>query len=209
MAPSPSPTQSSETRFTITIVECGDVLLQSRKLQEQDTAVELLVASQILSITSPVFKAMFQRGLAEGQGLSAATLKEVPLPVGDATLVTILCNVFHMASHALPTKMDPKSLADFAVLCDKYDCKDAVELTARVWCIGIIPDLTVSVEGLATVLFTTWVLDLPKEFHQVNRTLLRDRTGTIPAKVAAHSSDSFPWKLSIVRNRITDLTPMK
>ena len=176
---------------TTVIDKRGDVLLQLTK-DGQPTA-DLLFSSQVLSLASPVFEAMFNHGFAEGQDLSSASPRSVPLPDDDPTYMTILCNIFHMRTSDVPDTLDLDSLAGLAIICDKYDCLNGVRFHSRVWVAQLLPDP--EVVGFEKLLFVAYVLDLPHEFYKVTQSLIQNRKVNIKLDVVSHGHDFVPWKI--------------
>jgi len=178
---------------TITLIDKhGDVLLQLRKEGDRN-ARSLLVSSRVLSLASTVFEAMFNGNFAEGQDLSYVSPRAVPVPDDDPIIMELLCNIFHMQMSEVPDKLDMKSFADFAVLCDKYDCREAIRFQAKVWVFGLISDP--DAPNFEKLLFVTYVLDLPHEFRTVTLAIVRDRKTSIKVSVATHGQDFIPLTL--------------
>ncbi|KAL9091272.1 MAG: hypothetical protein Q9165_004906 [Trypethelium subeluteriae] len=76
----------------------GDVIL----LVGQGAAQKnLRVHSVALKMASKVFAAMFGPRFAEGQSLSSANPKMVPLPEDDLEALTILCHIIHLRNDVL------------------------------------------------------------------------------------------------------------
>jgi hypothetical protein len=96
----------------------GDVILQ---VGADNNAVHLLVSSKVLSLASKVFEAMFNNDFAESQNLSSTSPREMPLPDDNPVQMTTICKLAHMQTSDNPEKLDVADLANFAVLCDKYD----------------------------------------------------------------------------------------
>jgi hypothetical protein len=107
----------------IVIDKRGDVILQ---VGTDSDAVHLLVASKVLSLASKVFEAIFNNGFAEGQNLSPTSPREVPLPEDNPVHMTTVCKLLHMQTSDVPERLAVADLADFALLCDKYDCTNGV-----------------------------------------------------------------------------------
>jgi hypothetical protein len=177
---------------TTVINKDGDVLLQLGK-ENDESARALLVSSHVLSLASTVFGAMFNGRFAEGQDLSSASPRGVPVPDDDPTLMEILCNIFHLRMLEVPEELALKSLADFALLCDKYDCREAVRFHVKSWVLGHIsnPDAP----DYEKLLFVTYVLDLPHEFRTVTLAIVRDRKTGIKVSIATHGQAFIPLTL--------------
>lgn len=90
----------------------------------------LRVYSVVLRLASPVFKAMFGPHFSEGQNLSAANPKEVPLPDDPPEAMTIICEMLHHHNRSGPA---PKGvlLRAIVTLVDKYDLVAATRLQIR------------------------------------------------------------------------------
>ena len=66
------------------------------RVKNDEVAYNLLVSSEVMSIASPVFAAMFDGRFAEGQDLSSEAPREVDLPDDDPELVKLLCEIVHL-----------------------------------------------------------------------------------------------------------------
>jgi hypothetical protein len=162
--------------------------------------MELRVSSHILSIASPVFKAMFNERFAEGHGLSPASPRRISLPDDDANTMEILCYILHHDVSALPDVISWQKLADLSVLCDKYDCIRPVQPSMRLWIRNCIDEQSGAMsaqilENMAKCLFAAYVLDLPTEFKRVTKWLLRESTGNMPIVAATHGYDFLPLEI--------------
>jgi hypothetical protein len=187
MATAPTPNGDRPSRTIID--KNGDVLLQLGG-KDSGLALNLLVSSRTLSLASSVFRAMFNGHFAEGQDLSSASPRVVPLPDDDSRLMEILCNIFHLRMSEVPEDLNAISLADLAILCDKYDCREGVRFHAKVWISQLL--LQLGDVGFEKLLFVTYMLDLPAEFYNVTLSLIRDRATSIKAEVAGHGQDMIP-----------------
>jgi hypothetical protein len=173
------------------IAKRGDVLLElSKDGKPVDT---LLVSSHVLTLASPVFEAMFNGNFAEGQDLSAMSPKTVALPDDNPDAMTLFCNIIHMQTADIADTVSISRLADLAVVCDKYQCTEAVSSWARVEIAQKLanPDAP----AFEKLLFITYVLDLPLEFGKVSSRLTYDRIVTISYQTATHGSDLMPLEM--------------
>ncbi|KAH7125572.1 hypothetical protein B0J11DRAFT_434683 [Dendryphion nanum] len=170
----------------------GDVILILHR-EEDGPDLKLKVNSKILSLASPIFHHMFDGRFAEGQNLSAATPKEILLPSDKANLMQMLCLLVHFRCSRLPRTVDIETLADFAVLCDKYQCIEAAGWMSRGWVTSWLPHpKTANFEKL---LFVTYVLGLPDEFNQVTRLLILNHTFDLDIGSAMHGFDFLPGQI--------------
>ncbi|KAH7348213.1 hypothetical protein BKA66DRAFT_400980, partial [Pyrenochaeta sp. MPI-SDFR-AT-0127] len=174
----------------ITLAKRGDVLLC---VGQGENLVKLLVVSSFMSVASPVFEAMFNGRFSEGQDLSSSNPRETLLPDDDPYIMTIVCRMIHMQTSDMPRQLEVDDFAGFAILCDKYDCIDAVRPWSRLWVLGLLPEP--DMPGYDKLLMITYVLDLPDEFYKVTQSLLKNRTFSLNLEVAAHSTDFIPLKV--------------
>ncbi|KAF2790127.1 hypothetical protein K505DRAFT_365000 [Melanomma pulvis-pyrius CBS 109.77] len=183
-----TPTPPSEAPPTVVLAKRGDILL---KLGDANLPkVSLLVSSGALSTVSPVFEDMFNARFKEGQSLSSAAPREIELPDDDPLCMTILCKIIHLQIDDIPRQLDVINLANFAVLCDKYACINAVRPWSRIWVLELLP--ATHIPGYDKLLMISYVMDLPDEFFKVTQSLIRNRTFCVDMEVAAHGHDFIP-----------------
>ncbi|KAF2688730.1 hypothetical protein K458DRAFT_151766 [Lentithecium fluviatile CBS 122367] len=126
----------NRTPTTISLAKRGDVILVLGK--GEDAAAKLLVSSNILRTASVVLEKMFDGRFAEGKALSVTNPHEVQLPDDNPACMSMLCHIIHLQTADVPRPLDVATLADFAILCDKYDCIDAVWPRSRVWVLELL-----------------------------------------------------------------------
>ena len=105
----------------------GDVILVF------DAGTEVQVSSKVLSVASPVFKAMFGPRFLEGQDLNTTTPKRVSLPEDNAAAMTTLCNVVHHRHNSVRKVLALEQVVELATICDKYNCSEAFSLWSYNW----------------------------------------------------------------------------
>lgn len=90
----------------------------------------LRVHSVVLKLASPVFKAMFGPHFSEGQNLSEANPKEVPLPDDPPEAMIIICEILHYHNRSEPAPRGelPRVIV---TLVDKYDLIAATGLKIK------------------------------------------------------------------------------
>jgi hypothetical protein len=170
------------------IAKRGDVRLQPGK--DGKPVGTLLVSSVVLSLASPVFEAMFNENFAEGQDLSVTSPKRVELPEDEPYALQLLCLITHLQTDDIPDSVPVSQLADFAIVCDKYQCTKAVEFWSK---IQIAQVLSKPWQRLNVKLFIiTYLLDLPKEFSQVTLHYLREVNFGIRYEIATHETNLIP-----------------
>ncbi|KAL8628824.1 hypothetical protein Q9189_005456 [Teloschistes chrysophthalmus] len=118
------------------------------------TPSTLRVSGKVLSISSPVFKALIRPRFQEGQALTASQLLglaphqthatgsrntdqtmqpvKIPLPDDDAQAMTWLCHALHLRGF-LDHKPDLALVERVAILSKKYQCAQALGPWTSVW----------------------------------------------------------------------------
>ncbi|MCJ1473765.1 hypothetical protein MMC13_002416 [Lambiella insularis] len=104
---------------TTDIDPSGDVVLVVERIR-------LRVSSKVLTLASPVWKAMFSSNFVEGTVLSKGSPCIVPLPEDNVDAISMLCNILHYRHQYIAKKPSAASLEQLAVVTDKYDCVDAM-----------------------------------------------------------------------------------
>jgi hypothetical protein len=173
---------------TTIIAKNGDVILQV--LKDTETSVRLLVSSNVLSLASHVFEAMFDGRFAEGQDLSSASPKTIQLTDDNPECMTMLCRLIHLQNSDIPFDLELDALIDLAILCDKYDCADSVRPWSKIWVSHLLSDTEKnSCEKLITV---SYLLDLPHEFMDASERLIRHRRSLDKEQFTIHGHDFIP-----------------
>ncbi|KAF2811826.1 uncharacterized protein BDZ99DRAFT_360876, partial [Mytilinidion resinicola] len=142
----------------------GDVIFELGGGDGEPSA-RLLVASNILTMVSPVFRAMFTGGFAEGQDLSPSLPRVVPLPDDNKKAMELLCRILHFDTNAIPAELDMDSLVELTILCDKYDCATPFRFYGNVWVSALLPQACE--KGFEELLSVTYGLDLPEPFMEL------------------------------------------
>lgn len=160
-----------------TIASRGDIIFKLGK--EGETATKVLVSSLVMSLSSPVFDAMFNGNFAEGQARSPDQPREVALPDDDTQAMLLVCRIAHMRTSDLPEMLSVNAFTEFALVSDKYQCTAAVRAWSKVWISKIF-------EGepgadYEKVVLAIYLLDMPQEFYKATVSLARDRVSDIKA----------------------------
>jgi hypothetical protein len=178
----------------------GDVILKPGKGDASITSafpeVRLRVSSQVLGVASPVFAAMFNGRFSEGQNLSSASPKEIDLPDDHGKLVTWLVRILHFKTADIPGRVCRKDVVQFGLLCDKYDCIQAVRPWTKLWVSQLLaePDAA-NHKDAEKLLAAAYILDLPEEFFKVTRMMVTDRTNPISVQTSLEEGDILPLML--------------
>jgi hypothetical protein len=161
----------------------GDILLQLHQEQPCEDnldekmrdikleAQELTVSSKVLSLASPVFKAMISGKFKESIELAEAKASSkpyaLPLPETDAEAIIILCRILHYSLYNIPEKLTTVCLEKLAFLCDKYQCTSAMKYCGGLWLrdwLLVYEKEDPSIDDLCRLLIFAYVIDLPYEF---------------------------------------------
>ncbi|KAH0536866.1 hypothetical protein FGG08_006297 [Glutinoglossum americanum] len=183
---------SPPTPETITLDSSGDVIfLVGGKTPHHQKSQLLLASSKILSLASPVFAAMFRHGFQEGKTLSSRSMDPIPLPDDNPDAIILLFKVLHFRSRDVPWDPDLGTLAHLAVVCDKYDCVEAVAAWSRVWLMGNGGTGSVrgKVEDVVMVLYVSYGLDVPSAFSEASLVLIKDHSRSFELNPELPGSD--------------------
>ncbi|KAF7945758.1 uncharacterized protein EAE97_004796 [Botrytis byssoidea] len=93
----------------------------------------ILVSSKHMCLASPVFKAMLQGEFKQSVTLKTMGKLEVPLPDDNPTAMKILINIIHGRMSMVPLKIALELFCQIAILVDKYQCREIVQLLPPVW----------------------------------------------------------------------------
>ncbi|KAI1941983.1 hypothetical protein LOZ66_001464 [Ophidiomyces ophidiicola] len=139
------------------------------------------VSSRHMTLASSVFRAMLQQQFAESNTLSLTGRVDIALPDDDPDALLILLNIIHGRVRKVPLRVDLSTLTQLAILVDKYDVHEAVELFSTFWFDNLkstIPShFTNDVPAWICI---CWVFNRPEEFSIVTRLALRQGKQAIP-----------------------------
>ncbi|KAI7330491.1 hypothetical protein KC315_g5649 [Hortaea werneckii] len=153
----------------------GDIILALPK------NLYIRVSSAVLSLVSPVFKAMLGPHFREGnQPRSSAHPNEIPLPEDDGIAMKHLCLLIHGRtgdSYSHGDRTFPTQIRALALLADKYDCAEAVALQAeamlsRFWMHRANKQLVI--QQMACLITASATLGLGPLFHVFTKSLVLD-----------------------------------
>jgi hypothetical protein len=167
----------------------GDVVIE---VGENDLRAHLLVSSKVLSVVSPVFTAMFNRGFQEGENLFAKSFQPVHFS-DDPEAMTILCNILHHKNREIPRLLTLQTLSSIAVLCDKFDCTEVVTPWSTLWLQTWVD--SANEESVEKLLFITYALDIPDMFTKVSHSLLANCAGQLGFNSIPEAHDLLPESL--------------
>ena len=106
-------------RKHVALQDNGDVVT----LTIGKTKLSVATSRAVLTILSPVFKAMLTGGFRE----AGAAISEIPLPDDDPEALLLLLRIAHLKFKDLPNTISFRALYRLAVICDKYDAVGVVK----------------------------------------------------------------------------------
>ena len=108
----------------------------------------------VLTILSPVFKAMLTGGFRE----AGATISQIPLPDDDPDALLLLLRIAHLKFKDLPDTLSFRALYKLAVVCDKYD---AAGVFRPFWDFYVAPFLScIEEQGYEEWLYIAWTFGI-------------------------------------------------
>lgn len=111
----------------------GDVVLVL-KISDPGRQNKYLASSRILSLASPVFNKMFSPAFSEGERVRNGDVPLIDLQEDDPEAMGSILRILHYNRQGIPFEIAPGPLSAIAIHCDKYDCKNALEVWIRHWC---------------------------------------------------------------------------
>ncbi|TGO27275.1 hypothetical protein BPAE_0044g00080 [Botrytis paeoniae] len=117
---------------------------RKRKCPDDDSkTVTMLVSSNQMILTSPVFEAMLDDDrFKEGADLLADGQVEVDLPEDDPIAFAIIANVIHHRNKLVPEQLTLKLLTEVAILTEKYQMYEAMRWVSKQWIQEVAPNAT-------------------------------------------------------------------
>ncbi|VUC21287.1 unnamed protein product [Clonostachys rosea] len=146
---------------------------------------DLVVSSKVLSVASPVFKAMFCGEFSEGARLAAKEGPapfQLPLPDDDGDAMLLLCKLLHFAIDDVPDLPGLDLLAKLAEVCDRYQCTAVLRHCGNCWArnwLGEFEREAPELEDLCYLFLFAYIADLAAEFSEVAWMLLLQHQGPL------------------------------
>ncbi|PQE18705.1 BTB POZ domain-containing protein [Rutstroemia sp. NJR-2017a BBW] len=146
--------------------------------------VRMVLSSKHMCLASPVFKAMLQGRFKESHQLRENGKVEVPLPDDNAYAFEILARLIHGRFSTVPKQIPIWLLTAIAVLVDKYQLLEIVQLHVANWS-SCMPDLEdysyPSLLDLTQCLCSSYLLRRPVEFKRITRYMCRRNDRSVVA----------------------------
>lgn len=154
------------------------------KSQIQSEQIRMRVSSKHLTLASNVFRTLFRGSFQEGVTLRTKGTVEIPLPDDHPTALLILLNIVHGHTRRVPRQVDFRMLTQIAILVDKYQCHEAVEMFTDSWCQRVAGAMPQSfTDDLMPAVCVYWVFGQPAEFKHVTQLAQTESKSAISEKV--------------------------
>jgi hypothetical protein len=154
-----------------------------------DQRAKLPASSQVLSVASHVFAAMFSNNFAEGQTLFHLTPKEVELAEDDPESMCVIISILHHRNCDVPLSLDIDRILSIATVADKYDLSAALRWAATCW----FRSCTRNSLGICVTLsIAAYMLNLQAEFRNVTSRLVLDHNWTVGGLLTLMDREAIP-----------------
>ncbi|KAI9768640.1 MAG: hypothetical protein M1839_004000 [Geoglossum umbratile] len=151
----------------------------------QNKEVRFRVSSRHMILASPVFKVMLRQEFKEAIVLRSTGKLEVTLEDDCPAAFLILLNIIHGHVRLVPREIDLDMLTRVAIIVDKYDCLEVVEIFSDMWFSKLRKKLPGSfTKTLLPWLCITWVFERADEFMLMTQIAQRESTGNIEEELA-------------------------
>ena len=174
----------TETSFTIShhsILGGHETTLTSDE-KTSCPAVRIRVSSKHLTLASPVFRSMLKGKYKEGLDLYSQGHAELLLPEDHPAAFLIILLLIHGQLRKVPRKINLWMLTELAVLVDKYELLETVEMMLDYW----LQDLTNTIpltlsNDLLPWICISWVFKKSEIFKKVTKIAQMESEGLLDA----------------------------
>ncbi|KAF8441178.1 hypothetical protein BGX38DRAFT_1204090 [Terfezia claveryi] len=152
----------------------GDILLT---LPSTSGIARFRVNSNILCIASPVFRAMLggKSQFRERAALSARASTSEPLELSladdDPNALTVILRIIHLQYDWVPPSVNANQLYTIAVICDKYDMRQSLEVWLVKWISPLVQPSASPVSG-GNWLFIAYAFGRKDLFSRLTKELI-------------------------------------
>ncbi|KAK2873447.1 hypothetical protein FQN49_002370 [Arthroderma sp. PD_2] len=142
--------------------------------------ITMHVSSRHLILASPVFRVMLQHKFNESNVLRVTGSVEIPLPDDDPDAFLIILNIIHGHLRQVPLEVDLHMLTQLAILVDKYELHERIEMFASFWFRNLKPTIPEHcIDNISSWICICWVFNESEEFKRVTRLVLRQGRGEL------------------------------
>jgi hypothetical protein len=145
--------------------------------------VHMRVSSRHMILASRNFRDMLSNGnFEEGQTLRTKGEVEIPLPEDDPDAFIILLHIIHANTRKVPRVVSLATLTALAILVDKYNMLEAVELFSDLWIDNVKDEEPMPesfTDDVPPWLVISWVFQKPEEFKAMSRIIEQECDETL------------------------------
>jgi hypothetical protein len=149
----------------------GEVTLEVGDF-ESGHSTKFQVSTKVLSLASPVFAKMFGPNFAEGTKIRNGELVNIKLEDDDGSAMEIILNLLHYRGTE-QLSVTSETIANIAMLCDKYDCVRAMTPWTCCWFMSLQEDPQSPIE-LGCLLLAAYKMTNLKEFMKISARSMND-----------------------------------
>ncbi|KAK1145669.1 hypothetical protein N8T08_003905 [Aspergillus melleus] len=162
--------EEAQPACVVEIAETGDVLLVTGPEK-----LTLRVQSLILKATSKVFATMLAPTWTKNHETpSPDKPMEMLFPEDNGTSLQYICAVTHSRGQMIPENLSPQDILDIAIVADKYDFIDALEMANRSWLRVCEKDEA----GNMALMAAAYMFRNAQAFRQISKALALDYAGS-------------------------------
>ncbi|PGH09680.1 hypothetical protein AJ80_07631 [Polytolypa hystricis UAMH7299] len=118
-----------DTIIVLNLAKCAI----SKDRPKPPTEISVKVSSKHLIVASPVLAALLNGKFREGHELQMTGTTEIALPDDNPDIMVALLNIIHGFPGKVPRHLNLEALLEVAVLVDKYQLLESVELFLETW----------------------------------------------------------------------------
>ena len=143
-------------------------------------AVRIRVSSKHLTLASPVFRTMFKAKHKEGLNLYSQGHAELRLPDDNPAALLVILHLIHGQTRKVPRKVDLWMLTELAILVDKYELLESVEMVLDHWLQNLESTIPRTLNNdLLPWICISWVFKKPEIFKKTTKIAQMESEGLI------------------------------
>ena len=144
--------------------------------------VRIRVSSKHLTLASPVFRAMLKVKYKEGLDLCSQGHVELPLPDDNPAAFLIILRLIHGQIRKVPRKIDFWMLTELAILVDKYELSETVEMLLDFWLQDLESTIPLTLNKyLLPWICISWVFKKSEIFNNLTQIAQMESKGLLEA----------------------------
>ena len=150
--------------------------------KESCYTVRMRVSSKHLTLASPVFRSMFKVKYKEGLDLYSQGHAELLLPEDNPAAFLIILYLIHGQPRKVPRKITLNMLTELAILVDKYDLLEPIEMFLDCWLQDLTSTISLTLnDDLLPWICISWVFNKSEIFKKVTKIAQVESEGLLEA----------------------------